>query len=102
MPDKTVEFIEQMVEQRLRDIAEELKNIGIMLEGFISQTQKESDLSKRLLASVSQTRQSLNAPLLMGGRWPRRDGDSYGIVQAQPPLAIPKDPLDGDGKTGDL
>ena len=25
---------------------------------------------------------------LMGGRWPLRDGDTYGIVQRQPPLAF--------------
>lgn len=40
----------------------------------------------------------------MSGRWPRRDGDTYGIVAAQPvnPLPSPEPTVDGNDPTGHL
>lgn len=45
-----------------------------------------------------------NAGLYMSGRWHRRDGDSYGIVQRQPKVPVPDNADDppGDLRPSDL
>jgi hypothetical protein len=40
-----------------------------------------------------------NAGRYLSGRWHRRDGDVYGIVQRQPPIPVPDD---ADNPPGDL
>lgn len=105
MPDKSAEFLEQMIEQRLKDIADELKNIGIMLEGYKAASDKEVKLAEKLLAGVKHTQQAVNAPHYLSGRWPLRDGDTYGIVAAQPretTSAEPKVPTNGNDPAGHL
>jgi hypothetical protein len=103
MPDKAHEFIEQMVEQRLKDIADELKNIAIMLEGFKSAADKEQQLSSRLMGQIRQMQTAIGAPRYLSGRWPLRDGDSYGSVASQPNVTETVGPaIDGNDPTGHL
>ena len=41
--------------------------------------------------------------IYISGRWPRRDGDSYGIVQAQPKISETVGPkIDANDPTGNL
>ena len=98
MPDKATEFLEQMIEQRLKDIADELKNIGIMLEGYKTASEKDLALSNRLMAAVRNTQNAVGTPRYLSGRWPLKDGDNYGVISAQPttPLPSPEPEVDGD------
>ena len=75
MPDKATEFLEQMIDQRLKDIADELKNIAIMLEGYKSAAERDVQLSTRLMASVRNTQSAVGVPRYLSGRWPLKDGD---------------------------
>jgi len=104
MPDKATEFLEQMIEQRLKDIADELKNISIMLEGYRSAAERDVALSSRLMASVKNTQNAVGVPRYLSGRWPLKDGDSYGVIPAQPstPLPSPEPEVDGNDTTGHL
>ena len=54
------------------------------------------------LWSAPQPQTPTSAPIpYLSGRWHRRDGDSYGIVQAQPPIVLPE-PDSADHPPGDL
>ena len=103
MPDKATEFLEQMLDQRLKDITQELQNLAILIEGYTSSVKKDVQLSERLMANVKSAQQALSttAPRLLTGRWPLRDGDSYGTISAQPPLKI-AEPEGADGQAGDI
>jgi hypothetical protein len=103
MPDKAHEFIEQLIEQRLKDISDELKNIGIMLEGFKNATEKERQLSDRLMGQIQRMQTAIGAPHYLSGRWPLRDGNSYGTVAPQPSISETVGPaVDGNDPTGNL
>jgi hypothetical protein len=103
MPDKAHEFIEQLVEQRLKDIADELKNISIMLEGFKAAADKEQQLSTRLMGQIRQMQTAIGAPRYLSGRWPLRDGNVYGSVAPQPDVDTNTGPaVDGNDPTGNL
>ncbi|HEY2530262.1 MAG TPA: hypothetical protein VGJ20_20390 [Xanthobacteraceae bacterium] len=103
MPDKASEFIEQMIDQRLKDIAEELKNISIMLEGFKAEAEKETKLSDKLMGRLQGMQSAIGRQHYLSGRWPLRDGDSYGIVPAQPNVTEKVGPkIDGNDPTGHL
>jgi len=103
MPDKAHEFIEQLVEQRLKDIADELKNISIMLEGFKAAADKEQQLSSRLMTQIRQMQTAIGAPRYLSGRWPLRDGDSYGTIAPQPNVSETVGPaIDGNDPAGNL
>ena len=41
------------------------------------------------------------ASFYISGRWPRRDGDTYGIVAPQPPIKI-AEPARADDPSGDI
>ena len=104
MPDKATEFLEQMLEQRFKDIAQELHNIAILIEGYTTAAKKDVQFSERWLSSLKTAQQTLASAApqrYLSGRWPLRDGDSYGIVSAQPPLKI-AEPDGADDQAGDI
>lgn len=110
MADKAHEFMENMIEQRLTDIAAELKNISIILEGFKAQAEAEQKLSSRLMLRIQHMQAAMSGPRLVSGRWPLRDGNTYGNVAPQPetvqrvgpPIERIEEPGSGDDQAGDL
>ena len=102
MPDKATELLEQMLDQRLKDITQELHNLHILIEGYVSSAKKDMQVAERVMGNLKAAQQSL-APhqRFLSGRWPLRDGDSYGTVAAQPPIKL-AEPEGADDQAGDL
>lgn len=100
MTDKAQEFIEKIVDKRLGDIAEELRHISQLLEGFKTTAEAEIRAIHAKQETVAAAQRAFQAatPRLLAGQWPRRDGDSYG---SHP---VPKTPLpqllEPEAKTG--
>ena len=101
MPDKAVELLEQIVDQRLKDMTQELHNLSVMIEGYLSSQKKDMQLSERVLGSLKTAQTTLAPQRFLSGRWPLRDGYSYGIVASQPALKI-SEPESGDSPPGDI
>jgi hypothetical protein len=80
MTDKSQEFIEKIVDQRLAQMVEELKHIAHLLEGFKSTAEAEIKAihAKQEMVAATQRAFQSATPRLLSGQWPRRDGDSYG------------------------
>ena len=103
MPDKATELIEQMLDQRLKDITQELHNLYILFEGYMSSAKKDMQTTERTMANLKAAQQAL-APhqRFLSGRWPLRDGDSYGTIAAQPAIKLAEPDTDADDTAGDL
>jgi hypothetical protein len=83
MPDNTTaDFMAQMVDKRLAAISEELKGIATTLETMKATSQKEIQVLDAQLQAIEAARRAVPASPYLSGRWPRRDGDTYGNVKA--------------------
>jgi FtsZ-binding cell division protein ZapB len=100
MTDKTQEFIEKLIDQRLGQMVDELKHMNQLLESF--KTTAETEIKaihakQETVASVQRAFQQAT-PRLLAGQWPRRDGDSYGNHPG--PRAPVTQLLEPEAKTG--
>ena len=106
MPDRDTDLIEKIVGQRLADIATELKHLNDLLETFKAATQKEMSTLDTHLTNVQAVQRALplGVPRYLSGRWPLRDGDTYGSIAPQPILAAPaaEPEINANSPTGHL
>lgn len=95
MADRDTDLVEKLIGQRLADIAQELKNLNQLLEGYKAATEKEMQTIETQRNNLQSLMRAIpvGIPRYLSGRWPLRDGDTYGIVAPQPPLIGP-----GDGR----
>jgi hypothetical protein len=74
------------------------------IDGLIKHLDRIAQILDTILQNTRQATPAPPAPspnLYLSGRWHRRDGDSYGIVQAQPKLKLPE-PESADDPSGDI
>jgi hypothetical protein len=99
MADEIEIDLDDIVEP-LNEIAKELRNIAIVLQQMRAATVAEIKLREAQLAAMNQPRQPQR---YVSGRWPLRDGDTYGIVAAQPEEhTSPEPPVHADRPPGHL
>lgn len=87
----------------LTDIVADLKDVVAKDAAAIRAEREAAINARRAFAAANR---------YMSGRWPRRDGDTYGIVQAQPKVTtLPTPPVlpdndmvtpDANGAAGDI
>jgi hypothetical protein len=83
---KQLQELARLLDERMGELDASMKRLAVVLEGMSADVRLRAEIERDTRRAIALGR----TMRFLSGRWPLRDGDSYGIVQAQPkPAELP-------------